>query len=241
MRAERIKNGTLTPGTPTPQTPSVTTDVKDTEVIRLQKELNDAIAKRKFDELSIDQQINSLMQTRASLMGTFISDTTKEVERLTAGKEILEATLKIKALEKEREDKITSAKERFENALEAAQFKNMKNEEKINFLLEKRAKLQNAILIADAAKAYELKTEVLGIDEQLQELQGKDFSKGFIKENQFAAAVEAGTVDAYRAELSGKNSASEYGKKTADNTEKMYKEQKALTLAMKPLGKLKIA
>lgn len=242
MRAERIKNGTLIPGTPSaPQALSVTTDVKDTEVIRLQKELNDAIAKRKFDELSIDQQINSLMQTRASLMGTFISDTAKEVERLTAGKEILEATLKIKALEKERADKITSAKERFENALESFNFKNMKHEEKINFLLEKRAKLQNAILISDAAKAYELKTEVLGIDEQLQDLQGAKFSSGIVKENQFAAAVEAGTVDAYRAELAGKNSAEEYGKKTADNTSQMVKEQKSLASALKPLRELRVA
>ncbi len=243
MRAERIKNGTLIPGTPSaPQAPSVNLpEVKDTEVIRLQKELNDTIAKRKFDELSIDQQINSLMQSRASLMGTFISDTTREVDRLTAGKEILETTLKIKALEKERADKITSAKERFENALESFNFKNMKHEEKINFLLEKRAKLQNAILISDAAKAYELKTEVLGIDEQLQELQGSKFSSGIIKENQFAAAVEVGTVEAYRAELSGKNSAAEYGKKTADNTSQMVKEQKSLASALKPLGKLKIA
>lgn len=57
----------------------------------------------------------------------------------------------------------------------------------------------------------------------------------------FAAAVEAGTVDAYRAELSGKNSAEEYSKKTADNTSQMVKEQKSLASALKPLGKLKIA
>ena len=117
----------------------------------------------------------------------------------------------------------------------------MTHEEQINFLLAKRAKLQNAILSATGAKAYDLKNEVLSIDEQLQSLQGKDFSSGTIKENRFAAAVEAGTVDAYRAELAGKNSAEEYSKKTADNTEKMYKEQKALTLAMKPLGRLKTA
>lgn len=57
----------------------------------------------------------------------------------------------------------------------------------------------------------------------------------------FAAAVEAGTVDAYRAELAGKNSAEEYSKKTADNTAQMVKEQKSLASALKPLGKLKIA
>lgn len=242
MREERIKNGTLTPGTPSiQQAPSVTTDVKDTEVIRLSKELNDAIEKKKFDQLSVDQQINSLIQKRASLLGTYLSDTAKEVERLTAAKDMLDATNKINALEKERNDKIMSAKERFENALESFNFKNMKQEEKINFLLEKRAKLQAQILTADAAGAYELKTEIVGIDEQLKELQGSKFAAGITKENQFAAAVEAGTVEAYRAELSGKNSAEEYGKKTADNTALMVKEQKALTLAMKPLRSLKTA
>jgi hypothetical protein len=66
-------------------------------------------------------------------------------------------------------------------------------------------------------------------------------SKDIAKPNvAFGAAVEKGTVEAYRAELSG-GKANEYGKKTADNTEKMVKEQRALTLAMKPLGRLKMA
>lgn len=61
--------------------------------------------------------------------------------------------------------------------------------------------------------------------QQIEETVSTINSANATPQMKFAGAVEKGTVDAYRAELAGKNTTEEYTKKTADNTEKMYRAQ----------------
>jgi hypothetical protein len=234
LKDERIKNGTLK----APAAPDLSAQIqttKDPEILKLQKDLEEKIAESKFNQLSDDGKINSLIEKRSELAVKY-RDAISETESIKIGEEILKASTQLNDLQKQQQDKITSARESFQKKVEAFNYKNMTDEEKINFLLQKRGKLQNDVLLASKDKAYELKGEIVGIDEQLQDIQsgtGNKFSSALGKENNFAGAVEKGTVDAYRAELAGKSTTEEYTKKTADNTGKMYREALKQTQSLK--------
>lgn len=74
----------------------------------------------------------------------------------------------------------------------------LKGEEKINFLLQRRFFLEQKVARAGREEAIALKSQLLDIQRQIFDAEESFGSKNV---PQFAAAVEAGTVEAYRAQL----------------------------------------
>ena len=62
-----------------------------------------------------------------------------------------------------------------------------------------------------------------------------------VRQNKLGAAVEKGTVDAYRAELAGRNSQVEYAKQTSKNSEKLCMVQKQSLGYLKNLANIGVA
>ena len=151
---------------------------------------------------------------------------------------------------------------KLEKMMEDARYGEMKLEERLQFLREKRIDLAKKLFETnDEAEWYKMQQEDFGLRTKIQEIKKEmensvmDFLKGMesidldtnltVKHEfykpQFADAVEKGTVEAYRAELAGKNPTLDYARATSENTAKMIAEQKILNQALKPIAALGVA
>jgi len=232
IRDEKIKTGIL---------PAATQSIKiDPEISKAQAALDDFIWKKKYEQLSIAEKINAMEERRNQIAAEYVR-TQDELKKIELFKEGMSAKFEIQDLQKQQTESTQNLQSQYDEKLERFKMSQMSVEEKINNLLTKRQILNDYL---SSSKEEEIKKAmaILDLDEEITSLQSSMNSRTVLDNKpKFAEAVEKGTVEAYRAEIAGKNPTEEYNKKTANNTEKIYKGIQTTNNLLKPLNNLGVA
>jgi TP901 family phage tail tape measure protein len=216
----------------TTKIPEEKTSPQIIESLKIRQEFEEKMLKIKLQSMSVSERINYLEAEKIRLSAMAIDEGYSDAERTKAHAEAVDASVEIARLKAKQEDDISSSKEKFEKHLEKFRMDAMSGEEKINYLLEKRKALQDALLNSGEEKTYDIKDQILSIDEHLKDLQGTDFSASNQKANDFSAAVSRGTAEAYRLELAKSTKQDDTQKKTEDNTKQTAQNTASLLNVM---------
>lgn len=161
------------------------------------------------DEMDLEKKILELQQvaSREGISKSLVMDFQQQIQALKAQADAVSQSLTPKKFFQTAEDKEAQAD--YQKALEKTVVDQLRNEAKINYLIEKRKQLQDQIAkTQEGSKAFfELRQKALDtetelkttLESQVQEVKDKAKEQG--KAPQFAAAVEVGTVEAYRARI----------------------------------------
>jgi hypothetical protein len=210
---------------------------------RFQRDLKDMQSDNAAKNLEGLEKINALKEKQNRLDEiTRNLDPKKREENI---KEKLKIGFEIEDVYKTMAKDAIAAQESLDNTISDIKLKNATTlEEKLEILAKKRIDAELAAVYGkDEAEKKKAEERALIIADQMDNLRKQDAEKSKEKyvAPRLAGAIEQGTVEAYRAELAGKNSDLEYTKKTADNTDRTAKGIQQLVTAFKPFGSLGVA
>ena len=224
----------------------------DPERAREGRKLQDEIRIAGMSDVTLQDKLAIIAEKRANIMreslnvGKATGDAAKDLEaeenRIQKLREE-DVRLQIernKLVEDERKKNL-DAQAAYDEKINDIKFKNANSlEEKLKLLTQKRVDIElKAAYAGSESEKLKLLGESADIEQQMKEL--KDTGKDKYVAPRLAGAVEKGTIEAYRAELAGKNGDLEYTRKTADNTDKTVKELQTLNRTIRPLANLGVA
>ncbi|MFA6451735.1 MAG: hypothetical protein WCX65_19845 [bacterium] len=198
--------------------------------------------------LIIAEKRNQIIRESTNVInstGDAIKDQEAEEKRLQSLREA-DVRLQIeknKLIEEERK-KTLDAQISYDEKLNDIKFKNATTlDEKLKLLADKRIRAElNATYAKDEATKLKYEGESADIEQEIKDL--KKASAG--KSNQYvaprlSAAVEKGTVEAYRAEISANSQDTALFQKTEKNTEQTAKGVNQLVQSFKPFANMGVA
>jgi hypothetical protein len=197
----------------------------DEETQKAKLKFEEKLQQAYYNEVSDLEKQAFLLEKQASLQEQIKTATGAEKYNLM-GKEF-DVTEKLDKLKEDGIKKIGGLQAELDKQVEDAAFSKMSNIEKINNLERKRLELlQMAKDSTDEAMKLEMQIQAGDLQKNIESLKGAETKAETGKKVEFAAAVERGTVEAYRAEITKSNKSPE--NLTAKNTAKSVDIQKQM-------------